>query len=102
MKHIWFYRTRVPLILRCPFKSSQFYFATLKYTIVIRKEKKNKNPKKKPKSLLDVGSLFIVFYKYTFNAENGGFAPDKSRGPKAPRDLSGVKPTFEVFNRLKT
>ena len=24
--------------------------------------------------------------------------PDKSRGPKAPRDLSGVKPTFEVFN----
>ena len=39
---------------------------------------------------------------YRLNTENGGFTPDKSRGPKAPRDLSGVKPTFEVFNRLKT
>ena len=38
---------------------------------------------------------------YRLNTENGGFTPDKSRGPKAPRDLSGVKPTFEVFNRLK-
>ena len=30
------------------------------------------------------------------------YAIYKSRGSKAPRDLSGVKPTFEVFNRLKT
>ena len=30
---------------------------------------------------------------------NGGFTPDKSQGPKTPRDLSGVKPTFEEFNR---
>ena len=40
--------------------------------------------------------------KYRLNTENGGFTPDKSRGPKAPRDLSGVNPTFEVFYRLKT
>ena len=33
---------------------------------------------------------------YRLNTERGGFTPDKSRGPKAPRDLSGVKPTFEV------
>ena len=33
-----------------------------------------------------------------FFTENGGFTPDKSRGPNAPRDLSGVMPTFEVFN----
>ena len=31
-----------------------------------------------------------------------GFTPDKSRWPKAPRDLTGVNPPFEVFNRLKT
>ena len=83
MKHVWFWRTCVLLILRCPFKSSQFYFSTLKYTIVIRKEKKNKNPKKETKKLIGCGSLFIVFYKYTFNTKNGGFTPDKSRGPKA-------------------
>ena len=45
---------------------------------------------------------FIFIFKYRLNSENGGFTPDKSRGPKAPRDLSGVKPMFEVFNRLKT
>ena len=38
--------------------------------------------------------------KYRLNTENGGFTPDKYY--KFPRDLSGVKPTFEVFNRLKT
>ena len=38
---------------------------------------------------------------YVLNTENGGFKPDKSRGPKAPRDLSGLKSTLEVFNRLK-
>ena len=37
-------------------------------------------------------------YKYMLNTKNGGFTPDKSRGPKASRDLSGVKMTFEVFN----
>ena len=34
--------------------------------------------------------------KYRLNTENGGFTADKSPGPKAPRDLSGVKPMFEV------
>ena len=29
--------------------------------------------------------------KYRLNTENGGFTPDKYRGPKTPRDLSGVK-----------
>ena len=38
--------------------------------------------------------------KYRLNTENGGFTPDKPQGQKAPRDLSGVKPTFDV--RLKT
>ena len=46
--------------------------------------------------------ILYIFNKYRLNTENGGFTPDESRGPKAPRDLSGVKPTFEVFNRLKT
>ena len=36
---------------------------------------------------------------YRLNSENGGFTPDKSRGPKAPRDLSGVKPTLEYIIR---
>ena len=39
---------------------------------------------------------------YRLNIKNGGFPSDKSEGPKAPRDLSGVKPTYEVFNRLIT
>ena len=42
-------------------------------------------------------SNFAISYKYRLNTENGGFMPDKSRGPKAPWDLSGVKPTFEVI-----
>ena len=37
------------------------------------------------------------WYKYGINTENGNFTPDKSRGPQAPRYLSGVKPTFEVL-----
>ena len=40
----------------------------------------------------------MVKQKYRLNTENGDFTPDKSRGPNAPRDLSGVMPTFEVFN----
>ena len=36
---------------------------------------------------------------YRLNTEKGGFTPDKSRWPKAPRDLSGVKPTFEYIIR---
>ena len=49
-------------------------------------------------------SISFIVYMYRLNTENGGFTPDKSRGAKAPegrrppRDLSGVKPTFEVFN----
>ena len=43
-----------------------------------------------------------VGFMYRLNTENGGFTQDKSRGPKAPRDLSDAKPTFEVFDRLKT
>ena len=35
------------------------------------------------------------YIMYEINTENGGLTPDKSRGPQAPRDLSGVKPTFE-------
>ena len=38
--------------------------------------------------------------KYRFHTENGGFKADKSREPNAPRDLSGLKPTFAVFHRL--
>ena len=41
-------------------------------------------------------------FKYMLNTKNGAFTPDKFRGSKAPRDLCGVEPTFEVFNRLKT
>ena len=35
--------------------------------------------------------------KYRLNTENGGFTPDKSRGPKAPRDLFGVKPMYKMY-----
>ena len=54
-----------------------------------------------PRDCLFKGRIKMSF-KNSLNTENGGFTPDKSRGPKAPRNLSGVKPTFEVFNRLKT
>ena len=30
-----------------------------------------------------------------------GFTPDKSRGPLAPRDLSGVKPTFQISKTIE-
>ena len=35
------------------------------------------------------------YVKHRINTENGGFN-------SAPRDVSGLKPTFEVFIRLKT
>ena len=35
----------------------------------------------------------MAWFTYRLNTENRGFTPDKSQGPKAPRDLTGVKPT---------
>ena len=51
--------------------------------------------------VFDLDNSDIPFHKYTLNTGNGGFAPDKSRGPKAPRDLSGVKPTLYSVSKKK-
>ena len=45
-----------------------------------------------------LSSIVINYYnyKYGLNTENGGFMPDKSRGLKAPGDLSCIKPMFDL------
>ena len=44
---------------------------------------------------------FVLKYFSSLKMRRRRTRAEGARGPKAQKDLSGVNPTFEVFNRLK-
>ena len=60
-----------------PLQVKSILFFHLKIYNCYKERKEKQKPKKETKKLIGCGSLFIVFYKYTFNTSNVGF-----KGPK--------------------